>query len=111
MKGKKGFVIVAQIPREKLKNAVVNHIKEQDNSDELFKRIPTFCKIRFRLQCPKFIDSALDAILRYKENSNYVINGRQVRPVDRDNTGMVTWSLPKYELYNEIRIFILVNCN
>ena len=79
----------AQIPIDKIKKAVISHIKEQEQSDELFRNLPTFCKIRFRLQCPKFVDSALDAILQYKENSNYVINGRQVRPVDRDNTGII----------------------
>ena len=78
-------------PRTKIENAVIEHIQAQDNehADELFEKIPEFCRVRFRLQLRKFVDSALNAILTNKRNSNYVVNGRQIKPVDRDNTGII----------------------
>ena len=70
-----------------MKKAVVEHLRRQEVSDELHQKIPGFAKERFHRECPDYVESALDALLRFGENSNYVIDDGQIRPVDRDNTG------------------------
>ena len=55
----------------------------------MFESLPAFCRVTFRLRARTFVNSALNAILSNKLNSGYVVNGRQIRPVDRDNTGII----------------------